>query len=159
MKISCCTNQEGYIALLSTIIIGAVLLTMTIGAGQSGWYTRFMVLGTEAKQQSKTLASGCINHALARVMADTVWHGDATTTSNAGTCYVFPVQKNFPEINHVTIRVRAVVRGAMTNLVSEFNMNDINVNTTPQSVPISPPLISPNIAPSINSIVEVGVMP
>ena len=132
---------------------------MTIGAGQSGWYTRFMVLGAEAKQQSKILASGCISHALARVMADTVWNGNATMTSYAGTCYVFPIQKNFPEVRKVTIQVRAVVRGAMTNLVAEFDMNDINVDTTPQSVPISPRLISPNIAPSMNSIVEVGVMP
>lgn len=151
--------NDGYVALISSIIIGAVLLTMTASAGKSGWYTRFMVLGAEAKQQSRTLAAACINEALARVMIDPIWNGDATSTNAIGTCYMYPIQKNYPQNNWVTLRVRGEARGAVTNIVSEFNMHEIHLNVVPEIIPVVPPQTSSNIVPIVKSFMEVGVMP
>ena len=159
MKNNLNTVNGGYIALLSTVIISAVLLSMTVGAGQSGWYNRFMVLGAEAKLQSKIVASGCINEALAKLMIDLDWSGDATSTYGVGTCYVYPVQINYPQNQIVTIRVRGEVRGAITNIVSEFDMKDINLTSDPKAVPVTPPLTSGIILPAVRSFLEVGVMP
>lgn len=159
MKNNLCRNKGGYIALLSTVIISAVLLSMTVGAGQSGWYTRFVVLGAEAKLQSKIVASGCIEEALAKLMIDLDWSGDATSTYGVGTCYVYPVQINYPQNQIVTIRVRGEVQGAFTNIISEFEMKDISLTSIPKAITATPPLTPSNILPTAKSFLEVGVMP
>jgi hypothetical protein len=58
-------KQDGYIALIVTIIISMVLLVMIAGGGFAGWRMRFIVLGTEHKEQSGALAEGCIYQAFA----------------------------------------------------------------------------------------------
>ncbi|MES2966331.1 MAG: hypothetical protein V4668_00925 [Patescibacteria group bacterium] len=150
--------QRGYVALLSVIIIGAMLLTMTIGVGQSGWYTRFMVLGAEAKQESKTLAANCMNEAIAHIMVDPLWRGSATTSYGSGVCYVYPIQIHYPQTQQITIRTKAEVRGAITNLVSEYNMQSIHLDTIPLDVSVLP-LPSAVIIPTQQSLIEIEAMP
>ncbi len=151
--------QSGYVALISTIIIGAVLLVMTIEAGQAGWYTRFIVLGTEAKMQSRTLAQSCAEQALAKTVTDPQWSGGATTTSSSGSCYIFPLQKNHPTSEALTLRVQAVVRGSYTNLVLIYNMHDIRQTATAQELPPPVRVTEPNIIPTLISVTEVAVLP
>ncbi len=153
------THCNGFVALLSTIIIGAVLLLITVSAGQSGWYTRFIVLGTEAKQQSRMFASGCIQEALAKLLIEPNWVGDATSTYSEGTCHIHPIQSDFSLSPLVTIQASGEVRGAMTNIVSTFNMQDINMTGVPEAVPATPPQTSNNILPTEESYLEVEVMP
>ena len=155
------TNKEsGYVALLSTIIIGAILLVITIEAGQSGFYTRFIVLGSEAKEQSRVLAKGCSEQALGLVMADMSWVGGATTTDTvAGSCYVFPLQKNYPTSAQMTMRVQSVARGSVTNLVFIYDMGEILQTGTPLSPLGSPPIVPPFVTPELLSWREVAVMP
>jgi hypothetical protein len=158
-KITHNKRESGYVALLSTIIIGAVLLVMTIELGQSGWYTRFMVLGSEAKEQSRTLATGCSNQALGMVMANMKWAGNSTTTdTESGTCYVFPVQKNFPTPDTMTLRVQSNVSGAVTNLVLVYDMGEIHQAGAPLPHTVSPPA-TPTVVPVLLSWQEVVVMP
>ncbi len=155
------TNKEaGYVALLSTIIIGAILLVLTIEAGQSGFYTRFMVLGNEAKEQSRVLAIGCSAQAIGLVMSDITWTGNATTTdSAAGSCYVLPLQKNYPLSDQMTIRIQSTVRGSVTNLVLIYDMGEILQTGTPLSPSGSPPIVPPLVTPELLSWQEVAVMP
>jgi hypothetical protein len=152
-------SQSGYVALISTIIIGAVLLVMTIEAGQAGWYTRFIVLGAEAKMQSRTLARSCAEQALAKTMTDPTWIGGATTTSSTGSCYIFPLQKNHPTNEALTIRVQAVVRGSYTNMIFVYDMHDIHQSATPKELPLPVRVTEPNLIPELISITEVAVLP
>ena len=151
--------RGGYIALLSTIIISAVLLTMTVGAGQSGWFTRFEVLRTEAKLESQLVTKGCINEVIAKLINDPTWMGDTTITKNSGICYVYPIQKNYPYNNYVIIKVRGDVRNSVTNIISEFDMAEIYLDSSPRALPIAPPQSIANIIPIKKSLLEVGVMP
>lgn len=154
------TPDSGYVALLSTIIISAILLVMTIEAGQSGFYTRFMVLGSEAKEQSRLLATSCSAQALGMVLADMEWTGAATTTEvTAGSCYVFPVQKNYPASNQMTLRVQSVVRNSVTNLVLVYDMGEILQSGMPAPPLGSAPLIPSVVIPQLKSWQEVVVMP
>jgi hypothetical protein len=155
------TNTEsGYVAFLSTIIIGAILLVMTIEAGQSGFYTRFMVLGNEAKEQSRVLAIGCSAQAIGIVMANIGWAGNATTTeSAASSCYILPLQKNYPLHDQMTIRIQSVVRGSVTNLVLVYDMKEILQTDTPLPPPGSPQVAPPLVIPQLLSWREVSVMP
>lgn len=153
-------KESGYIALLSTIIIGAVLLVMTVEAGRLGFSTRFMVLGSESKEQSRIQAIGCAEQAVAMVLADVQWHGEATTSdSYAGSCYVFPIQKNYPGTGQMTVRVQSVVRGSVTSIVKVYDMNEIRQVSTPVPLPIPSPTVVPDILPSAISWSEVPTLP
>jgi hypothetical protein len=153
------SRQNGYVALLSTIIIGAVLLVITIEAGQSGWHTRFMVLGRELKMQSRNLAYSCTNQTLSFVLTDTGYVGGATTTSETGNCYVYPTEMNYPTAGHLTIRTQADVQGSITNLVTEYDMNNFHLDSSPLPVSNLGQANTPDIYPVMIRQIEVPTHP
>src|SRR3989338_8808139 len=106
----------GYIALMATIIISVILLVMAAQEASSGWYARYNILGTEAKEQSSALAEGCADQALAMLITDPDYRGNAPITTAGGTCHVFDVTLNTPLVGFVTIATQAEVREAYTNL-------------------------------------------
>ena len=152
-------STGGYVALLSTMIIGAMLLIMTMEAGQLGWHTRYLVLGTEAKEQSRTIAENCTNQAVAHLITDVNWTGSATNTYKFGTCYVWPLQKNYPVREQLTIKVQTVVWGRVTNLVSVYDMGDINQTAEVTHQPPQPIIDPLRLMPQIISVTEFAVMP
>ena len=58
------SRQRGYAALLCAIILSAVLLGLTAGAASAGYFTRFDILITQAKEQSRTWAQTCVSLAI-----------------------------------------------------------------------------------------------
>ncbi|HVZ76336.1 MAG TPA: hypothetical protein VG934_03670 [Candidatus Paceibacterota bacterium] len=111
-------NPRGYIALMATIIISLVLLVLVGQEALTGWHARFIVLGTEAKEQASALAEGCADQALAAIAADPSYMGNMTTQYPGGTCKVLPItyiQNGNAAIPVIT--TQAVVRGAYTNFV------------------------------------------
>lgn len=129
-------REGGYIALMTTVVISVVLLVFISQAAFTGWYTRFTVLGTEAKEQASALAEGCSDQALTRVISDVTgtWaqNGvDVTMPGGAGTCHIYPVQFNSPS-GYVTVKTQAVVRGAYANLTLAQDFADIHTGTPAQ---------------------------
>ncbi len=123
------TVNSGYVALMATIIISIILLVMAVEEGQAGWHARFNILGTEAKEQANALAEGCADQALAAIVTDPSYAGNATTTTSGGTCHVFPIQFNTPTTGFVTIKTQAEVRSSFANLEIAMNMNQIHLGT------------------------------
>jgi hypothetical protein len=150
---------EGYIALMATIIIGAVLLVMSVGISKAGWYARFTILGTEAKEQSAALADGCANQALALLITDSTYVGDATTTLSIGSCYVFPIEVNAPLPGVITLRVQGIVRDSYTNLEMEIALNDVRLDSVPMPEPVVMPLLPRNFNVHLNSRKELPSLP
>lgn len=130
-------KQNGYIALMATIVIGTVLLIMTMEMSRTGWSTRFLILGTEAKAESLALAHSCADLAVAKIMTDPTYLGDSTTILASGTCYIFPLMLNTPTPNLLTVRIRGTVRQAFTNLEQQYDMADIYLEAIalPASLP------------------------
>lgn len=124
-------GNQGFIALVATIIISLVLLVMAADESSSGWFARFNILGTEAKEQANALAEGCAEQALAMLLTDPTYTGNIDITSLDGTCHVFPIQLNFPTAGLVTIRTQGVVRGSYTNLDMAMEMNDLHFSSIP----------------------------
>ncbi len=116
---------------MATIIISLILLVITVEEGSSGWYASFNILGTEAKEQANSLAEGCAEQAMAKLLTDPNYQGGATTTTSVGTCYTFPIQLNFPVAGLLTIKTQAVVRESYANLDMKMNMNDIHFGSIP----------------------------
>lgn len=148
--------QAGYVALLSTIIISAVLLVMTIEAGKSGFYTRLMVLDVEAKEQSRTVAVNCGNYAVAKFLADSSWEGDVHRIEDVGECYVYPIVHSLPTADHLTIRTKGKVRDVITNLEMVYFVAKIYQG----SEALEPTFLSEEVVtPSLHSVKEIPVMP
>ena len=58
------TPQSGFIALISVILLSAVLLLLVIGAGASGLTARMDTLGYENRRASRELALSCAQDVL-----------------------------------------------------------------------------------------------
>ncbi len=127
------TKQDGYIALMATIVISLILLVMTVEESQSGWSARFNILGTEAKEQASALAEGCADQALAKIIIDPTYAGNTSITTSGGTCHIFPIVFDTPSAGFVTIKTQAEVRNSFANLNTATNLNDIHVGSTPSA--------------------------
>ncbi len=57
-----CKNR-GFIALISVVIIGAVLLLASVTLSLNGFYGRFNILNTEFKEISNKLVDACLERA------------------------------------------------------------------------------------------------
>jgi hypothetical protein len=58
------SSERGFIALMSVIIISAILLVLMIGVSTASFWARFDSLGNEERQIARGLAQSCINVAL-----------------------------------------------------------------------------------------------
>lgn len=115
-------KPRGFIALMATIIISLLLLVMVVQESVSGWYARFNILGTEAKEQANALAEGCADQAQAAFLSDPGFVGDSTTTTQGGVCRIFPVQFNEPAVGFAIIQTQAQVRRSFTTLQLTVNL-------------------------------------
>ncbi len=57
-------NEKGFAALISTVIISAILLAVAASASRAAFWARFDLLARENKKISAALAEACVNAAL-----------------------------------------------------------------------------------------------
>ncbi len=62
--------QRGFMALISVILISAILMLIATSLSFSGFYARYNILDSEFKTQSTELAKSCIDAALIRLAHD-----------------------------------------------------------------------------------------
>ena len=129
----------GYVALMATIIIGAMLLVATVDVGMLGAAARFSILGTESKAQAHAMVRGCVDYAAAQLLSDTTYRGGATTTLPFGTCFVFPFAVDVPSTGLVTFKVQANVNQAVTNLIAVIKYQQVVLSPLPSPVPSASP--------------------
>lgn len=127
-------KKRGYIALMTVIVIALLLLGFIAEAGMSGASLRFSVLNEEAKTQTEELARGCVDQSVLQLQTNPWYRGDATTTVLNGTCYVAPIERDAEEF--VQVKVQAVVRRAVTNLVVTLRAEDFTRMNT-REIPTS----------------------
>lgn len=64
------SNQDGFVALISSIIIGAVLVAITFALGFSSFISRANILDIEFKEKSIGLAEACVDTAIILLQGD-----------------------------------------------------------------------------------------
>ena len=136
-------TQEGFIALMSAIIISIILMTMVLTVSTSSFYARFDALGTEGKRESLGLAEGCINVALLRLAQNALYQpalsgdivavGDEHCTIDS----VTPLSSVYPKT--FNIKTRGEQLGAFSNVVAHITMQD--------------PYASPGVSPTPPNII------
>lgn len=107
-------KNRGYIALMTSIFISIILLTITVKQNSLGWDTSFNILMSESKQQSESLAHICTDTAIASILNNSF--EENTTQYKNGKCTNFPILDNNPTIGFMKIKTTAVVNNSYTNI-------------------------------------------
>ena len=116
-------KQQGFIALISILILSSVLLASTLALAQFGIASRFFVLNLEQKAGSQKLAEACLELMRIRVYNNPSDTGLDTYTIADGECTVESVNTN-GNGNFSTVQVSAAVgpagSQAVTNLEADI---------------------------------------
>src|SRR3990167_911045 len=136
-------KERGFVALISTLIISAILLGLVFTAGAASFYARFDSLGIENKRVSLGLAESCIEIALLALSTSTAPSALSPTNQivpvgidpqwNPTTCVI-------ESVTHAggvaTIKAHASFRGTFSAVVVSATVADPTV--APASFPAPP---------------------
>jgi len=85
------TSQQGYIALVSAIVISALLMTFTFALSFSGFFARFNILNSEYKERSIGLAEACADIALLKLSENSAYTGGENVAVDGDSCHIYTV--------------------------------------------------------------------
>ncbi|MBI4458199.1 hypothetical protein HY633_04510 [Candidatus Uhrbacteria bacterium] len=85
------TQDRGYVALLSLIIVGAVVLALVVGASARSVGEARMSLGQQESHRALALANLCAERALFKLESVLNYAGDETLAIGADTCVIRPI--------------------------------------------------------------------
>lgn len=83
--------RGGYVALMSALIISAVVALVIITLGQVSYSGRANIAATHFKEKSRALAEACLNSALLKLAASSSYAGNETITVASDTCKIFTI--------------------------------------------------------------------
>lgn len=114
----------GFIALMSAIIVSAVILVVTVTLSYSSFFTRYNLLDSEFKERSGALAEGCVDAALLKLAGDPSYSGNETANIGSETCQIRLIL--ISGTNKI-IETRASFQNAFTNLRVTVDQNTLAV--------------------------------
>lgn len=86
MKISNRNNENGYVALLSVLIVGAAATAIALTLLLTGTDSQKSSLVTQRSMQARSLATACAEEALQQMHDDTAFTGTDTLNIGQGSC-------------------------------------------------------------------------
>lgn len=116
-------NQDGFIALISSIIIALVLIMITFTLGFSGWFSRFTVLYVEYKEVSIGLAEACAESAILEIAKGNTPLANTIVSVGSNQCTIVSVIGS-PQR---TVKTLGIYKGSYTNLKILVTRNASNV--------------------------------
>ncbi|MDP1689247.1 MAG: hypothetical protein Q8L47_03930 [bacterium] len=111
-------RNEGFIALMSSVIIAAVILVFTVTLSYSSFFVRFNLLDSEFKDRSVALAEGCVDSALLNYAINSSYSGNEFLNIGSDSCFVRPIYESGSNIN---IETQAIFQNSYTNLKVTIN--------------------------------------
>lgn len=129
-------NERGFVALMSIVIMSAIVLVLMFTLGISVFFSRFSVLETEHKRVSLALAEACANTAMLKIVQNAsyapAFGGECVSVSDTcgasgatRTCRICSVEESS---GTYTIRTRAVHKGAYTTIEAVGTVGATNFN-------------------------------
>lgn len=116
------TQQQGFIALISVLIISSVLLASTLALAQFGIASRFFVLNLEQKAGSQKLAEACLELMRVKVYNNPSYTTLGTYDIGGGMCTVETIDATDSIVSKVKVRaaIGPVGSEAVTNLEADI---------------------------------------
>ena len=119
-------KSKGFIALISTIIISAILLLVATSLSSASFYNRSNILDAELKERSFALAEGCVDAAVLKLAKNFNYSpasGGETVDIGADTCTIQSVEASSAG---KIIKTRSEYRNFVTNLEVEVD-SDLSI--------------------------------
>ena len=110
-------NRSGFIALISAIIVSALLLSITLSLSLAGYYSRFNTLYAEYKKKSVALAEACGDVALLNIAENTTMTTPLVVPVGSNNCTIYSASSSVPVAGETTVKIKATHQGVVTNLV------------------------------------------
>lgn len=122
------TAEQGYIALISVIIISVLLIALTFTVSFTGFFLRFNLLDREYKAQSSNLAEACANTAVLKLVNNPAYAGNEDIAVASDTCHIGSVSGS-PQVSFKTqgIYPKNLSQKTYTNLNVSFNTNTLTI--------------------------------
>lgn len=124
-------KNSGFIALMSSIIISAMLILIVMNMSLTGFYTRTNILDSENKERSSALADACLDIALLGFVQNSSYSGNVNTIVGENTCFIGPVTTSGPQ---KIFKIKAIIANYYTNLkitVNSTNFSIVSAEETP----------------------------
>lgn len=118
-------QDSGFIAIISVVIIAALLLAISASLSFSGFFTRSNIADGEYKEHSTALAEACIQEALVKLAANPNYTGNETITIGSDSCTIGSITTSGVQ---KTIRTSGSFRSTTTNL--QVTANALSLSTT-----------------------------
>jgi hypothetical protein len=87
-------NEEGYVALMSVLIISAIGVIVSLSLLIGGMSYQRSVLALEQEYSTRALAKACANVALNKIRLNADYLGDENIVFDYGSCLILPINKN-----------------------------------------------------------------
>lgn len=122
-------NNQGFIALISAIIISAILLLVATVASLNGFYGRSNILDAEYKERSSAIADQCADYALLQFGYDSSYV-PASQSVNGYSCTFKNLATNpswCSGSSKKTFETQGYFQNAYTNLQVTVDTNDLSI--------------------------------
>ena len=106
-------GQEGYIALISAIIISSILLVVTVTLSYTAFFARYNILDSEYKERSASLAEACADVALLKLANNSGYAGNVAVAIGTDFC---SIRLLFSSGTQTIVDTQASFQNAYTNL-------------------------------------------
>src|SRR3989304_4027993 len=83
--------RYGYIAIISALIISAIIVVVVVTIGQASFLGRAGIARTHYKERSRSLAQACANTALLKLASSSSYGGNETINVASDTCQIFTI--------------------------------------------------------------------
>lgn len=111
-------RNQGYIALMSAIIISVVLLGLAFTLSLRGFFGRFNVLETEQKEMGLGVAEGCAERAILKLATIPGYQGNESVMLRGQICQIYPILDTGSKY---TIKTKVVVGQTVSNIMVEVS--------------------------------------
>ena len=117
-------KNNGFVALMSSIIISVILLLLIATTSLTGFYGRTNVSEYEFKEKSAALAEACVNYAILQLTIDGSYAGNESIPVGDAGCQIRPIA--ISGANKI-IETQAIYQDSYTNLRVVANTATLSV--------------------------------
>ena len=119
-------NNQGFIALITAILISALLMGITLTQSRAAFYFREELLESEQKAQSRALAESCVHEAILHLTLDASYAGNEEVPIADQYCTIKTIQST---ATTKIITTNASVRDTATDLKVGVSVPDYSITS------------------------------
>ncbi len=118
-------KNDGYIALVSALVLSLIVIAVTFAVSLSGFLSRFNILASYTKESSAALAEACVETARLKLIQSSSYAGNEIIAIGTGTCTIYPLET--PVGAQRIIKAAASTERSTTNLRVTVTADDAAV--------------------------------